>query len=94
MYLEITDLDFESETRTRAMLLQLPLETLAEIKPGNDVVNQLVGVQSAYFDFEATATGQARRSDSELLVRSRSHAVNGKMIRINSFNTAWLSNDP
>jgi predicted MPP superfamily phosphohydrolase len=56
------DLDLTTEPDTRQILLSSFREKLSAVDLEGETVKQLVSVQSAYFDFEASFTGTDRRA--------------------------------
>jgi predicted MPP superfamily phosphohydrolase len=88
------DLDLTTEPDTRQILLSSSREKLSTIDLEGETVKQLVSVQSAYFDFEASFTGDSRRSAKDYLARSHVFLVDKKILRLNNFNSAWVSTNP
>ncbi len=88
------DLDLTAEPDTRQILLSSSREKLATIDPGGETARQLVSVQAAYFKFEAAFTGEGSRTSKDYLVRSHVFIVDKKILRLNTFNSAWVSTNP
>ena len=87
------DLDFRIEPDTRPLLLESLHSKINALDHQGAVVTELVSIQKAYFDFEADILGE-RRGPNEYLVRSESFTIDSKLVRIISYNTAWVSTIP
>jgi hypothetical protein len=88
------DLDFSSEPDTRPPLVQSIRERIDEIDPKGETVRQILTVQQSFFEFEALMLGSELRASSDCLVYSHLFSVDDKNIRVNCFNTAWISTNP
>lgn len=88
------DLDFSNEPDTRPLLVQSIREKLDAIDPNGETVRQILSVQKSFFDFEALMLESEPRSSGNRLIYSHSFPVNDKKIRVNCFNTAWISTNP
>jgi GTPase SAR1 family protein/predicted MPP superfamily phosphohydrolase len=88
------DLDFLSEPDTREALLQHVRKNPEKVDPNGETVKQILSVQNNFFKFEATLLHTTIRPENGRLAYSHSFTVAGSVVRIHSFNTAWVSTNP
>jgi len=88
------DLDFTNEPDTRPLLLASLPEKISALDTKGETVKQLVSIQNAFFDFEAAVLNTSRRTPEEYVFRSHSFQIADRILRVNSYNTAWVSTNP
>lgn len=88
------DLDFTNQPDTRPVLLDSISDKVGSIDLQGELVKQMLSVQNAFFQFESRSTGSECRAFSERLFYSIDWNLNGKILRIQCFNTAWVSQNP
>lgn len=88
------DLDLLSEPDTREALLQHVKKNPEKVDPNGETVKQILSVQNNFFKFEATMLQSAVRPEGGRLAYSHTFTVAGGVVRINCFNTAWVSTNP
>ena len=59
-----------------------------------ETVRQILSVQKPFFEFEASMLKLPVRSGADCLLYSHSFKVDATTIRVNCFNTAWVSTNP
>ena len=88
------DLDFTSEPDTRGLLLETLPDRVNNIDPKGETVRQILSVQENFFEFEAGMLLSAQCPIRAWLARSHEFQILGKSVRVNCFNTAWVSTNP
>lgn len=88
------DLDFTSQPDTRPRLLESIRGEVDRVQLDGETVRQMLTVQENFFNFEASMMESAVRGPWERLTYSHSFRVDGQEIRVNCFNTAWVSANP
>ena len=88
------DLDFLSEPDTREALLHHVRQHLEKVDPAGDDVKQILSIQKNFFTFEAQMLGLEERPAKSRLAYSCTFSVAGNSVRVNCFNTAWVSTNP
>jgi len=85
------DCDFDRESDTRHMALSNMTKSLAALSLSGDIVRQCVAVQDEFFTFLAQETGMPSLSTPNRLFYTSEHDFDGFRLRLNSYNTSWLS---
>ena len=88
------DLDFLSEPDTREALLHHVRQHLEKVDPAGETVKQILSIQKNFFTFEAQMLGLEERPAKSRLAYSCTFSVAGNSVRVNCFNTAWVSTNP
>lgn len=85
------DLNFDRQPDTRPLLLDSIPEKIQDIDLKGDIIKQMLSVQSEFFAFESHITGKGL---DQRLFRTLKWTVNGKVLKVNCLNTAWVSENP
>jgi hypothetical protein len=85
------DCDFERETDTRRLALNHMAAEVPYLDPSGDLVRQFLAVQDSFFAFKAGQTGTPPLSSADRLFHVEDYEVNGFVLRLNLYNTAWIS---
>jgi hypothetical protein len=84
------DLDFDDEGTVRPVLLATIGDLIPNVTAASDVVEQILKVQQAFFDFEALIAKKPHPA-AERLFWARDFASSTGKILVRCFNTAWVS---
>jgi hypothetical protein len=88
------DLDFIDEPDTREALLQHVKKNPETVDPTGETVKQILSVQNSFFKFEAMMLQTSARPEGERLAYRQNFTIAGNTVRVNCFNTAWVSTNP
>jgi hypothetical protein len=88
------DANFKGQPDTRPRLLAALKDDMGNLDPEGETVKQVTSVQSAFYDFEATILNKPKSSEKHLLYSNDEFPVGPNLIRINTYNTAWVSTNP
>jgi calcineurin-like phosphoesterase family protein len=87
------DCDFTKADKARELVLQGVLEG-DEKDVDDSVLESCLRVQEGFFKFLARHSTQRSATASDKMAYNGEVEVDGRKIRINCFNTAWISKDP
>lgn len=85
------DCNFDEEGEVRPVLLDTIPTTIDNVNPTGEIAEQLTKLQSSFFAFEAWLTKGAELPPAMRLSWSREFSCDGCNVRVNCYNTAWVS---
>jgi energy-coupling factor transporter ATP-binding protein EcfA2 len=85
------DCDFAIQGDARIALMEHIAKRLEGLDPTGDTVQQLTKIQENFFNFASWMTNQEHPPKSRQLTQQHHLAIDGRNVRINCYNTAWVS---
>lgn len=85
------DCNFDEEGEVRPALLEMIADRIENLDPSGEIAQQLTKVQSPFFGFEAWLTHGPELPLASRLAWSREIPCDGQSVRVNCYNTAWIS---
>lgn len=85
------DCDFSADTSMRDIILVAALQQIDEMDPCGKPVEELVKVQTNFFDFRKVICDSTPDSTLDRLCSTRNIELHGQRIQIHCYNTAFLS---